>query len=403
MHNLWTVTWFEFTRTLKKKSFWLSLLAFPALFAAIAAVMYFSAVSSERAAEEQAKEEVSLAVLDHSGLLNPQLLAQAKVSAVAGAEEGIAQVKSGQTDAFFIYPADPSQEAVRIYAQDDGLFGNAKYESMASSLMQASLSDKVSPQIATLIQHGVTTHMTTFTDGQQRAGFERVVAPAAFLVLFYAVMVLLSNRMLSSTIEEKENRVIEMILTTVEANTLILGKILALILIGIVQVVAIVVPILIIVLSFGNQLNIPNFDLSTLTITTQQAIVGSLTFIFSFLLMTGSLVAIGAAVPTAKEANNFFSIVILAMLIPLYALAVIISSPEQLLVQVMTYFPLTSPVTLFLRNAADNILWWEAAISIVILATSALLSMAIAARTFGYGTLEYNRTLSWKEIIGRKA
>lgn len=400
MHNLGTVIWFEFIRTLKKKSFWISALAFPVLMGLIFAVVYFSSDSAEKASQRAAQQKFTIALTDQSGLLLADVISSAQAQPIGDKQQGIDLVKDGQIEAYFFYPVDPVEQPIEIYAKDVGLIDNQRYSTVAQQLLTASVATSIhSPTKVAIIQDQTSTNVTTFKDGQEQPGFERVIAPGSLLLLFYLVIALLANRMLASTTEEKENRVIEMILTTVQAKTLVLGKILAMVLIGAVQIAVIVIPALAISYFFGQQLNLPNVDLSALTISTQQVVVGSLAFILGFFLMTGCLVAIGAAVPTAKEANNFFGIVVLSMLIPLYALMAIISDPDQPLVQIMTYFPLTSPVTLMLRNAVNNIPLWQAAISLTILAVSALASLFIAARTFGYGTLEYNRKLSFKEIF----
>ncbi len=400
MHNLWTVITFEFVRTLKKKSFWLSALAFPLLMAIIFAVVFISQDSAEKATQRAAEQKFSIAIYDQSQLIQAQLLQQSEISTVASKDQGLTKVKQAQVEAFFYYPADPSQQPIEIYAKDVGLIDNNRYQAVAQQLLSSSVAQNINSPVQVAIMQGQTvTNLTTFTDGQAQPGFERVVAPGLFLILFYAVIALLANRMLASTTEEKENRVIEMILTTVESKTLILGKILAMVLIGAVQIAVIIIPVLATNYFFGQQLNLPNLNLSDSSISTQQFVIGLATLMLGFFLMTGCLVAIGAAVPTAKEANNFFGIVILAMLIPLYALMAIISDPNQPLVQIMTYVPLTSPVTLLLRNAVDNLPLWQALISLAILAVSSVASLVIAARTFGYGTLEYSRKLSLREIF----
>ena len=72
-----------------------------------------------------------------------------------------------------------------------------------------------------------------------------MIVPGIFLAIFYFVTVFLSNRMLTSTTEEKENRVTEMILTSISAKTLILGKIISIMVLGIVQILTIILPIII--------------------------------------------------------------------------------------------------------------------------------------------------------------
>ena len=113
------------------------------------------------------------------------------------------------------------------------------------------------------------------------------------------------------------------------------------------------------------------------------------------------LVAVGAAVPTAKEAGQFFGIVMMLIFGPLYAVSLFISNPDNSLVQFLSTFPLTSPIPLMLRNAVGNLSGGEAALSIALLTITAIVVMFIAIRLFRYGALEYSRKLSIKEIFGR--
>ena len=72
-----------------------------------------------------------------------------------------------------------------------------------------------------------------------------MVPPLIFLVIFYVLIMLLANQMLNSTLEEKENRVTEMILTTLNPTTLIVGKVIALFAIGLVQMMVFLSPIVV--------------------------------------------------------------------------------------------------------------------------------------------------------------
>jgi ABC-2 type transport system permease protein len=403
MHNLQTVILFEFVRTLKKKTFWLSLLAFPALIGAVFGVTYLSSQIAEQTSREQQEEGFSTVYLDESGLLSPQIMSSLKAQSVSNKEEGLAKVKSGRVDAFIYYPDSPSTEKIEVYAKDAGLTENAKYTAVAEELLRSSASARIeSPELLAITRGNISSSLTTYADGEITPGFERVLAPGLFLLLFYALIVLLSNQMLTSTTEEKENRVIEMILTTVEAKTLIVGKIIALIMLGLVQVAVITLPFAAAYALGGDalaSLNLPTIDLANLSINWMSMAIGATIFVLSFLFFTGILVAIGAAVPTAKEANNFFGVVILSMMIPLYTAMAVVSDPSQPLVKAFSFFPLTAPVTLLLRNAVGNLELWEALAGIGIIGVGAVLALAIAARTFKYGTLEYSRKLSLKEIF----
>ncbi len=399
MHNLGTVIWFELTRTLKKKVFWLSALAFPVIFAAIVGLSYISNKTADQAGDKLSQERFSFVVVDGSGLVAPSLVQAAggRIGTDAGA--AIAQVRTGRVEAAFIYPANPASGKTRIYAQDAGLTKNSKYEAVASQLLKASVGASVgSPPKVALLQGQIETQLTTYDHGTEAQGIESAIAPGVFLVLFYALIVLLGNRMLTSTTEEKENRVIEMILTTVSARVLIVGKVLTMMLLGLIQIAAIVAPLVIAYVFFRDSLNMPSFDLSEVVLAPDRIVLGALMFGASFVLFTGLLVAIGSAVPTAKDAGGFFGFALMVMFAPLYALPAIISSPEQLMVQVFSFFPLTAPVTLLLRNAVDNLAPWEALLGLVILTASSIVALVLAMRAFRAGALRYDSKLPWQEF-----
>ena len=401
---LGTVMRFEFIRTINKRSFWVRTLAIPVLLAAVAALMIFSSLIADSAVSKSEESRFSIAVMDRSGLLGQEDLNSAKAVSITNREEGMKLAKTGRIDAFFYYPPNLAKSAVEIYAKDDGLVNNGKYAAVARSLLQAGLARSVGGEDrVALLQVGPNTKMVTFKDGQETKGFGRAIVPGVFLVLFYAIIVLLGNQMLTSTTEEKENRVIEMIRTSVTARTIIVGKILALIALGWIQILAILVPVLVAYLGFRSRLNIATIDFSQLSFAPIPIIVGAAIFTGGFLLFTGLLVAIGSAVPTAKEAGGYFTFVLLAVFIPFYALGAIASSPEQLIVQVMSFFPLTAPITLMLRNAIGNLSPMETVVGLSILYLSGAALMALAIRIFRLGSLEYARRLSIKEIFTRRA
>jgi hypothetical protein len=186
------------------------------------------------------------------------------------------------------------------------------------------------------------------------------------------------NQMLTSTVEEKENRVIEMILTTVKTKTLIVGKILALITLAFLQGILVIAPALLAYFIFKDSLSLPAIDLSGIPFDWYRITAAILIFISSFLFFTGLLVAIGAASPTAKEAGGFIGVVMMLLFGPLYAASLFISSPESPFVQFMTLFPLTAPIPALLRNAVGNLSQVETILVIVILAISAYVTMIIA-------------------------
>ena len=158
--------------------------------------------------------------------------------------QALQDVKKGLSDAYFVYPAEPAKQSVKAFGADKGIFENNKYDAVAKQLLTASAQAKVgSPQLTAAASGDVKTETQTYKDGQLTGGFGSAVPPLMFLVIFYVSIILLSNQMLSSTLEEKENRVTEMILTTLNPTTLILGKVAALFMVGLVQILVFLTPI----------------------------------------------------------------------------------------------------------------------------------------------------------------
>ena len=404
MHNLSTVIRFEIVRALKKKSFWILAISFPLVFAATFGILFLSNKATDDAAEKLKEQSFSVAITDESNLVKPPLIAAAKAAEVKPSDKqaAINRVKDGQLDAYIYYPKDLDQQPIEIYGKDVGIFDNGRYGSLANGLLSASVQSDVNPAIRKVVQGKVNSTSTVYRDGKVHDSIQEMILPGVFLMLFYFLITFFGNQMLTSTTEEKENRVIEMILTTIEARTLIVGKIISLIILAIIQGLLVVSPVLIGYLIFHDQLKLPSVDLSSLPVDPQRIAIGFLSFAGSFMLFTGLLVAIGAAVPTAKEANSFFGVVMILLFGPLYAVTMFISMPDAPLVKFLSLFPLTSPIPLMLRNAAGNLGLGEATLGIAILAAAAIIVIAIAVRIFRFGALEYNRKLSAKEIFARK-
>ena len=402
MHNLSTVIRFEVVRTLKKKSFWIMALGFPIMLAAIFGVVYLSNKTTGNAAKQLQNQTFSIEITDDSGLLNHALVTGLHAKLVANKAQGLSDVESGRVDAYFYYPHDPATQSVEVYGQNVSIFDNGRYDSVAKYLLDESVNATVSPQIRSVVQGTTVFSSTIYQNGNPYDPLKEMIFPGVFLVLFYMLIAFFGNQMLTSTTEEKENRVIEMILTTIEARTLIIGKIISLIILAFIQALTIVAPALIVYLRFHDKLSLPYIDLSTLPVDWGRIGISALIFAASFMLFTGLLVAIGASVPTAKEAGGFIGLVMMLIFGPLYAVSLFISAPDSPLVRFLTLFPFTAPIPMLLRNAVGNLHWWEIVGGITILILSAAIVMSIAVRMFRYGALEYSRKLSLKEIFTRR-
>ncbi|MBD1541809.1 ABC transporter permease [Arthrobacter sp. IA7] len=402
-HNLGTVVGFEFMRTIKKRGFVIATLAIPVVFAIIFALVYASNSSTSANADAQKNSALTFNYTDASGLIPTPLAQAAGGTPTSDPGAALEAVKNGSSEAYFAYPVNPATEPVKVYGADKGMFENGKYEAVAKQLLVTAAQSRVNaPEVTAALSGEVKFDAETYRDGRVAGGIGSVIPPLVFLVIFYVSMILLSNQMLNSTLEEKENRVTEMILTTLNPTTLVTGKIISLFAVGLLQITVFLAPIAAAYLLFRDSVALPDLDLSSLVFEPVPMITGALLLLGGFTLFTGVLVAIGAIMPTAKEAGTIFGPLMALIFVPFYAVSLIISDPEALIVQVFTYFPLTAPVTALLRNGFGTLGAVESAIVIAEVFIVGILILRLAVHLFRYGSIEYGRKLSIAGTFRRK-
>ncbi len=404
MHNLGTVFKFETIRVLKKPTFWLMALGFPLMFAVLYGIVFWSQITTMQAAKELEKQEFSLAVTDDSKLVRPELLMAAKTKTVESKEAGINDVKNGKIDAYIYFPKDIGKQKVEVYGKDVGLFQNGKYGAVAQSLLSQSVASTVGQAQVAILQNKVQLSSTTYLDGKEHGGINEMIAPGLFLVIFFMLVTFFGNQMLTSSTEEKENRTVEMLLTMVKTDTLITGKILSLMVLALIQMLVIVLPVAAGYLAFGSKLQLPNMDLSLLVFDPVRIGLALVIFLASFMMFTGMLVTLGAMMPTAKEASQWFGLVIMLIFGPFYGITAFVSFPDSPFVKFLSLFPFTAPIPLLLRNAVGNLPAWEGLLGVALLIVAAVFVLWLAVRIFRYGAMSYDSKLSLSALrMKRKA
>lgn len=400
-HNLRTVIAFEVRRTLNKRRFWIATLIVPVVMIAVFGLVQASSQSTQNSLAAQKKVTFSFAYTDASGYVDASLMTKLGGVKVPTVATGIESVRSGQRDAYFEFPKNPISQTVRVFGKDVGVFNNGRYSAVATEILQASADVAIhSPALAALARGSVKVTVTTYRDGATSPGLGGLIPPLIFLVIFYVIILLLGNQMLSSTLEEKENRVTEMILTTVDSTTLILGKVLSLFTIGLVQILIFLAPLGVGYTFMRTSLNLPNLHLSSLVFNPVRLSIGAMLLLAGFSLFSVTLVAIGAIVPTAKEAGSFFGGMMALIFVPFYAVSLIVSHPSSLISDVFTYFPYSAPVTGMLRNAFGSLSVTASIALIVELLVFAAIMLRIAVQLFRYGSIEYSRKVQVRAALG---
>jgi ABC-2 type transport system permease protein len=209
---------------------------------------------------------------------------------------------------------------------------------------------------------------------------------------------LCGNRFLLNVVEEKENRISELILTSVSSKHLIVGKIIALLVLGVVQILALVVPVLI--LAFINRDNpMIGMVMSTIEFDPVTIILSLLLFMVSVIFYAGTCTFVGSLVSTAKDASSFIGPAIIAMVFPLYFMQMFMVAEPNMVVQIMTYFPFSAPIALMLRSGFGTISVAELCVGILVVAVSAAIVVRLAVTSFQKNAINFSivKPKFWKK------
>ena len=246
----------------------------------------------------------------------------------------------------------------------------------------------------------------------------------AFVIYF--VIFIFSSQVMRGVIEEKTNRIIEVIISSVKPFELMMGKILGIAMVGLTQFVIWVVLTLAIYFVASGIILGPEIMSPTGTVMAEQisqitetsktqdimleavnmiksinfsAILWSffIYFILGFLLYAALFAAIGSMVDNETDSQQFSTIVALPLMISIICAPTLVNSPDSGLGLWLSMIPFTSPVTMMLR-IPFGVPYWQVGISLLILIMTFLAVTWLAAKIYRTGILMYGKKPSWKEI-----
>jgi len=191
--------------------------------------------------------------------------------------------------------------------------------------------------------------------------------PAGMGLLLVIALMMNSSLLLASVAEEKENKVMEVILSSVPADQLLFGKVLGLVAAGMLQIaiwmaMVSVIPILTMVITRQTI----NYDFHVWQIS-----IGVLFVVLGFIFYGCLLAGVGSMGSTYKDCQQLTVAIILCACVPLMTMITFINDPNGIVAKVMSMIPLFSSLAMMLRlEIADSVPWWEVVASLAILLLS---------------------------------
>ncbi len=211
-------------------------------------------------------------------------------------------------------------------------------------------------------------------------------APIGFVYLLWVAIFTVSQMLLNNTIEEKSNRIIEVLLSSVTARELMWGKLFGIAAVGLTMVAAWIVSFFAILVSHKSQeTQMINQVLEVLQ-TSNLIPYFVVYFLFGFLFYAGIFLSIGSICNTLKEAQNFMGPIMMVMMVPLVTMFFIPKDPNGTLATVLSWIPLYTPFVMMNRTAADPPLFDQVG-TIVLMIVSTAVMLWLSAKIFRTGIL----------------
>jgi ABC-2 type transport system permease protein len=228
--------------------------------------------------------------------------------------------------------------------------------------------------------------------------FINILLPILAGILFIVGMSTSSGYLMQAVVEEKENRTMEIMVTSVSPGQLMSGKVIADIAVGVTQLLVWAI-FIILALVIGK-----NYIPSMGGLKFSGEVIGVIIAVMvpAFIMISGLMAAIGATVSEASEGQQIMGLFTIPIWLPYILISVFIQNPNGPLAVAMSFFPLTAPMTIALRIGFVTIPTWQVIVSVIILVLSAIGAVWLAGRAFRLGMLRYGQRLRWKEIFSHQ-
>ena len=376
---------FEFVRQIKKPAFWAATLLIPLLIGGI----YLVSFLSSRNVDENPKidENTKIAVTDEAGIFSPEM-----PYVIDGDKEvGKEMVKKGEVDLYFYIPKDFTEsKKAEFYHVSEGLDIFNNDGNVLKNLLLKDATGRVDALdvLALTGQYEIVDNKLNH-NGENANALGKAIIPFAIGILFFMFVALCGNRFLLTVVEEKENRISEMILTSVSSKHLIMGKIMAMLALGAVQIAAIAIPVVVLVL-FNRDNALIGPMLSMIEIDPVMITMSVLLFLASVVFYAGTCTWVGSLVSTARDASSFIGPAIIVMVLPLYFMQSFMAAEPNMMVQIMTYFPFTAPIALMLRSGFGTITVMEYCVGIGVVVVSTVVVVKLAIDSFQKNAINFS-------------
>lgn len=400
MSKLWLIALNEFKRNVFKKSFIFALLSVPLV------IGFFVGLGLIMTSLE--KNNAPVGYVDHAGILVNPLPApvgrsEKPIEFILFESESEAReaLEAEKIQAYYVIAPDydETSQIELFYLKEPGSNATRQFY----DFIQINLLREQPPEVANraTVRSEVTIRSP---DGSLEfpAGGPTLehFMPMLISVAFVFLLMMSSGYLMAGVVDEKQNRTMEVLMTSISPTQFIVGKVLGIVAISLTQLATWVLVGVLAVVVGGDVLALEFFQTADIEWGTILRIIAIA--IPAYVLASALLFALGATVAEAQEGQSLGGIFFMLHMIPLYLLGILIENPNGILSVVLSFLPFTSLLTVGFRSMFAVLPSWQIAISVAIQTFCAFGAMWLAAFLFRLGMLRYGQRLRFSEIFGNK-
>jgi ABC-2 type transport system permease protein len=407
MSKLFTVAKWEFLEKVKSKAFLISLLLMPVI------VVGMGVLPGLLATKEDDRTLV-IGVIDETGAIaaplaerieekyrkedgQPQYVVR-NLGTDGGLEarrdEAVRLLAEEQLEGFLVIPASVADSGNVVYRARN--IGNFRIQERFSRTIEELITEQrmsaegldVRRIRALTVEINLRSIKVNEKGEESESGFLQTFFTSYIALMMLMFMVMTSGQLLiRSVVEEKQNRVIEVLLSSCSSRELMAGKILGLSGLGLVQLGLWALGLLAVMLKTQQLVAAPDVMLLTL-----------LYFLLGYFLYAGIFVAAGAPVTTEQEAQQITSYVSLMLVFPIVLAVPAMQNPDATYIRVLSFIPLLTPAFMVLRMPIQMPPMWEILATLGLLAASVVGIMWVAGKIFRIAILVYGKKPSFRQL-----
>ncbi len=235
----------------------------------------------------------------------------------------------------------------------------------------------------------------TKEEGYEEEGYGSLVLTYLFTFLLYISLIMMGQMILQSVIEEKSSRIVEVILSSVSAKELMIGKILGSGATGLLQMSIWLIPVIMVTSTTWIMLP-PEI---TISITLLQVVYFLLNFFLGLVIFLGLFATVGAIFDNPQDAQSGLWPIMLLIIIPFFIAFSMIENPNSAIAKISSFIPFANIIVMPARMTIAEVPLFQLALSLAISILTLLAIFPLAGKIYRVGILRTGKKPKWSEVV----